>query len=143
MIPHRAGSNNLYVDKGRLAAEVVYYVHKGVGPGEALVVCPREMKKSARCACCDLHAKMREDPDADKETVNKLKSKRRIAMLVQLVDKPEDGLQLLDQAYFKSFGALLDDQIKQSIADGEEGVDAYADPCLLYTSDAADEQCMV
>lgn len=130
VVPFVAGPKNLTKSaRGKLHFDAQYYVHKNVGPNKTNIVCPRQME-SGRCAICDAVQEMRENPDADENTIKDLKAKLRTAMIVIDHDDDEPKLRLFDTAYFKSFGQNLDEYLKTIDPDDEEeGYIAYfADP---------------
>lgn len=95
-----------------------YWAHFNVGPTQAAVVCPRTVNKA--CPICELHAKMRRDPDADEDAANALRAKER--ELFNIVLRGERDVKVLDISYH-NFGKLLEQEVRE----GDESNAAFAD----------------
>jgi len=85
--------------------DIVYFldiwVHKGVGPNEATVVCPAK-NYNKPCPICEHVAELRRE-DADKDTINEIKAKRRTVYNIEVLDSDEEqrkGVQIWDVAHF-------------------------------------------
>lgn len=105
---------NPFCESGFLHYERTFYVHRGIGP-EQNTYCCLAKTFGKKCPICEDAARMRKDPDADKDEIKALNPKERQLFLV--IDRGDEdrGVQLWDFSNFL-FGEVLDSKI----ADSEE-----------------------
>jgi hypothetical protein len=122
ILPYEAGKGNPYADPGTLHWERTFYVHRGVGPNQEMVICPR-MTRKARCPICEHRMKLiQEANEENEELIRDLSPKQRQLFNVIDTKEPDKGVQILDISYHL-FGKLLDARIRNS--DEDEGWDRF------------------
>jgi hypothetical protein len=122
ILPYEAGKDNPYADPGTLHWERTFYVHRGVGPNQEMVICPR-MTRKARCPICEHRMKLiQEANEENEELIRDLSPKQRQLFNVIDTKEPDKGVQILDISYHL-FGKLLDARIRNS--DEDEGWDRF------------------
>jgi len=122
ILPYEAGKGNPYADPGTLHWERTFYVHRGVGPNQEMVICPR-MTRKARCPICEHRMKLiQEANEENEELIRDLSPKQRQLFNIIDVKDPDKGVQILDISYHL-FGKLLDARIRNS--DEDEGWDRF------------------
>lgn len=93
------------IDSGDFYYKVSYKIHRGVGPEEKVVVCPKTFGKA--CPICEEYTTMRKG-DAEYDEYKGLRPSDRDLYLVVSKGK----LQLMEIPWFW-FGKLLDNEIKE------------------------------
>jgi hypothetical protein len=109
---------------GDLDCVMDYYVHKGIGPSSADVIC---LKKnfSKPCPICEELEEMKQKGNAKQKEQDELKPKRRVLYNVIDLDNPRLGVQVFDASHFNFEKELIEEARAQS--DDQEMLD-YADP---------------
>ena len=110
IIPYRVSIKNHPegVEKGDTWFQRTFFIHKDVGPNNKTYLCPKTVGKP--CPICEEHAKLRKDPDADDETLKKLRQKERELFNVIDTSDRKKGVQILDISVHL-FGKLLEEEL--------------------------------
>jgi hypothetical protein len=111
ILPYVAGPGNAWAEPGQLYYERTFYTHRAVGPSEETVVCPAKTWNQ-RCPICEFAARLRHNPNHDKELYKNLRAKERQLFLIRDRDHMDDGPQLWDISNW-NFGKLLDSRIRK------------------------------
>lgn len=114
---------NPYFEKGELAFERTFFVHRDVGPNADWHLCPAKTLGQP-CPICEFRAKQARDPNADEEVLKELAPKERQLWIVKDLSDP-DQLYLWEYSYHL-FGKQLDAKI--AAGDEDDGYDFFADP---------------
>jgi len=110
-------STNPSAKKGELWYERTYFRHGQVGLENKTIVCPaRTIKES--CPICEHRNILLKDYDKNESEIKATKTSERQIFNVIDVEKPDDGVQILDISYF-CFGEVLDNEL---LEDEEHGV---------------------
>lgn len=117
-VPH-----NPHADKGKLAVERTFYVHKDIGPNEEAHLCPAKTFGKP-CPVCEDRARMARDPNVDEEKIKALKPKER--QLFAVMDADEKGEEICVFDYSEHlFGKHLKEKIDKQ--DAKDNYDMFAD----------------
>lgn len=111
IIPYTVGEGNPRADEGMVHFERSFYVHKNIGPDNNSYTCPYK-NSGKKCPICQFKTKLAMDPKTKKEVIKALDPKLRQLYLVIDHDNREDGLQVFETAFWKSFGELLRNKVK-------------------------------
>lgn len=111
IMPYIVGPGNPMADEDTIHYERTYYTHRDVGPKKDTVLCNAKTL-GKKCPVCEHREKLMTDPEANKKLTDSLKYKERQLYIVRDLDEPEKGFQLLETAYYKSFGELLEKKCK-------------------------------
>jgi len=114
---------NPYFEKGELAFERTFFVHRDVGPNADWHLCAAKTLGQP-CPICEFRAKQARDPNADEEVLKELAPKERQLWIVKDLSDP-DQLYLWEYSYHL-FGKQLDAKI--AAGDEDDGYDFFADP---------------
>ena len=117
-----------YAEEGDLHWERTIEVHYNVGPNQVPRLCPRTVGE--RCPICEKVDKMRRDPEVDDDEIRSLQAKERQLFYVMDVRNPDNGIQILETAYF-NFGKAIDRRVFQLQEDEDEDSEEkmnFADP---------------
>lgn len=114
---------NPYFEKGELAFERTFFVHRDVGPNRDWHLCAAKTLGQP-CPICEFRAKQARDPNADEEVLKELAPKERQLWIVKDLEDP-DELHVMEYSYHL-FGKQLDAKI--SASDEEDGYEFFADP---------------
>jgi hypothetical protein len=111
IIPYIVGKGNPRADEGMVHFERTYFVHQKVGPNNDSFPCLAK-NFGKKCPICQYRAKLGMDPKTKKDVLKALEPKTRQLWIVRDRDDLEKGLQLMDAAYYKSWGELVKSKIK-------------------------------
>ena len=114
---------NPYFEKGELAFERTFFVHRDVGPNGDWHLCAAKTL-GLPCPICEYRAKMARDPNADEEVMKELGPKERQLWIVKDLSDP-DEVHVMEASYHL-FGKQLDAKIRSG--DEEDGYEFFADP---------------
>lgn len=114
---------NPYFEKGELAFERTFFVHRDVGPNADWHLCAAKTLGQP-CPICEFRAKQARDPNADEEVLKELAPKERQLWIVKDLSDPSQ-LYLWEYSYHL-FGKQLDAKI--AAGDEDDGYDFFADP---------------
>lgn len=114
---------NPYFEKGELAFERTFFVHRGVGPNEDWHLCAAKTFGQP-CPICEHRANLARDPNVDEEILKELAPKERQLWIVKDLSEP-DELYVWEYSYHL-FGRQLDAKIRSG--DEEDGYEYFADP---------------
>lgn len=81
---------------GELFQQLVYKIHFGVGADNKTVACPASVGK--KCPICERRAELFKDPNADKEELDELRAKDRIAFNIIDLNDQDAGVQVFDMS---------------------------------------------
>ncbi len=118
IIPYEVTEDtNPSAKKGELWYERTYFRHGQVGIENKTIVCPtRTISKP--CPICEHRNILLKDYDKNEAEIKATKTSERQIFNVIDVEKPDDGIQILDISYF-CFGEVLDNEL---LEDEEYGV---------------------
>jgi len=110
------------VDPGDPYYKVAFKQHRGVGPEDKVVVCPKSFGANKACPICEEYAAARQS-EAEYDDYKELRAKDRDIFLVAYKDK----LHLMEMPWFW-LGKLLDNELEEDDGDGcfffpEDGID--------------------
>jgi hypothetical protein len=106
------------VKPGDLYWEKSFTIHRDVGVNRDAYTCPRAFGKP--CPICDYQRSLKDQPNADKDTIKSLYPKDRQLMMVFDHGDKDKGVQLWEES-FHNFGKLLKTRLEsQSEEDAEE-----------------------
>ena len=97
------------------------WLHKGLGPSQTDVICPKK-NYGKPCPACEAASKAYND--GDKELGGDLKASRRVLYNVVDTTDPESGVQVFDVSHFLFEKELIEaarDEAKLEFADPDEG----------------------
>lgn len=114
---------NPYFEKGELAFERTFFVHRGIGPNQDWHLCAAKTFGEP-CPICEFRAKQARDPNADEEVLKELAPKERQIWLVKDLADP-DSMYVMEASYHL-FGKALDAKI--AAGDEDDGYEFFADP---------------
>lgn len=129
--PFAYTTNDEPLEPGEQYYERTYYLHRGIGPEEESVICPKSFKKP--CPVCQHAAKLRRDSDFDPKdknnpltkTINALRpSERQLFVLIPRSGDAKGKLHVWDISNW-FFGKYLDGKIQKSKE--EKGYDNFFD----------------
>jgi len=106
ILPYTVGEGNPNADPGQRYWTRIYYAHRGIGPNQETVICPRKTANKP-CPICEHRLKlMKKGDDEDEEMIKDLAPKER--QLVNLINlkEPDKGVQLWDVSTFLFGNAL-------------------------------------
>lgn len=101
-----------------------YWVHRGIGADDGMVVCPAKTFTGERCPICEYAKQRRASGEASKEELDALKPKQRQLFNVIDRDGDPDVVKLMDLSYHL-FGKQLDKEILDS---DDDEVSAFFEP---------------
>lgn len=122
VIPYTVGEGNPRVDEGYDHYERTYWVHRGIGPNQESYACLAKTF-GKKCPVCEHRQRLQKDPESDAQLIKDLKPKERQLWLVYDYDEPDKGVQVMESAFYKSFGELLYAKVKAS--DDEDGFESF------------------
>lgn len=109
------------VEVGELWYKAQVKVHTQVGVNKQMIICPKMFNK--KCPICEMEQELSEQgAEWDSKERQALRAKTRELYNVINMDKPEDGIQILEAAY-NTFGKKLDAEVEDDEANG-----AFPDP---------------
>lgn len=122
IIPFEVTKNNFDgIEPGELWYKASVLVHSQVGVNKQMVLCPKMFNK--KCPICDMEQELAEQGvDWNDKERQALRAKKREVYNVIDMDKPEDGIQILECSY-ATFGKKLDAEVEDDEANG-----AFPDP---------------
>ena len=104
------------IDIGELWYKAQVKVHTAVGVNKQMVICPKMFNK--KCPICEMEQELAEaGADWNDKERQALRAKTREVYNVINMDKPEDGIQILEASY-NVFGKKLDAEIEDDEANG-------------------------
>lgn len=119
---------NPFFEKGELAFERTFYVHRDVGPNGDWHLCAAKTFGKP-CPICEYRGKLARDPKADEDVVKELAPKERQLWIVKDLSEP-DQVQVMEMSHHL-FGKQLDAKIRSG--DEEDGYEYFADPVDGFT----------
>ena len=114
---------NPYFEKGELAFERTFFVHRGIGPNQDWHLCAAKTLGEP-CPICEHRAKMARDPNADEDVIKELAPKERQLWIPKDLSDPDTNFIM--EASFHLFGKQLDAKVKSG--DEEDEYEYFADP---------------
>ena len=122
IIPFEVTKNNFDgIEPGELWYKASVLVHSQVGVNKQMVLCPKMFNK--KCPICEMEQELSEQgAEWNSKERQALRAKTRELYNVINMDKPEDGIQILEAAY-NTFGKKLDAEVEDDEANG-----AFPDP---------------
>lgn len=110
ILPYRVQSDtHPFAKPGDIYDVRPFLTHRRIGPQQRTVICPRSVNRS--CPICEELARMRRDPEVDKEAARALAPQKRQLYNIFDLSAQEKGVQVWDVAY-NNFGALLEKELK-------------------------------
>jgi len=119
---------NPYFEKGELAFERTFFIHRDVGPNKDWHLCAAKTLNKP-CPVCEFRAKLARDPNADEDLIKELSPKERQIFIVKDLSEPDENY-ILEMSHHL-LGKQLDSKIRSG--DEEDGYDYFADPVDGYT----------
>ncbi len=113
---------NPYFEKGELAFERTFFIHRDIGPNKDWHLCAAKTFNEP-CPVCEYRAKLARDPNVDEEVMKELAPKERQLWIVK--DLSEDELFVWEFSHHL-FGKQLDAKIRSG--DEEDEYEFFADP---------------
>lgn len=84
------------VEPGELYQQLAYRVHYGIGAEERTLACPTSIGK--KCPICQRRAELFKDPNADKDELDALRARDKVAFNVIDLDDPDGGIKVFDMS---------------------------------------------
>lgn len=121
-------AGNPYAEEGQDHFERTFYIHKGVGPNNSWVICPKKTAKKA-CPVCEDVSRLRSETDDDDEEGQKaikmmLPKERQLFVLRDTKSDNPDNILVWDFS-FHMFGK----QLEAAVKDEEEEAEAEFFAC--------------
>jgi hypothetical protein len=106
ILPYEVGEGNPNAEPGNLFWTRVYYVHRGIGANQEMVICPLKTAKEPCPICKFRQGLMKKASEDHEDTIKDLAPRER--QLVNLINlkEPDKGIQLWDVSTY-NFGNVL------------------------------------
>ena len=106
ILPYEVGEGNPNAEPGNLFWTRLYYVHRGIGANQEMVICPLKTAKEPCPICKFRQGLMKKASEDHEDTIKDLAPRER--QLVNLINlkEPDKGIQLWDVSTY-NFGNVL------------------------------------
>lgn len=122
ILPYEVGKGNPMAEEGSLYWERTFFVHRGIGPNQEMVICPARTLNQP-CPICEYRSRLsRSEDDEDIKEASTLNAKERQVFNVINRKEPDKGVQLWTTS-FHTFGKEL--QAELTNADEQDHWDLF------------------
>jgi len=110
---------------GELWYDRSFYIHKGVGPEDAWIVCPLKTWGDD-CPICEEIKRLKADENADQDYISSLWPKHReVYNIIDCSKDSNDDIMILEQSV-KNFGEILEEELNRLADEGDEECDLFS-----------------